>query len=293
MIRTRNGVEDTRTKRTTSSAACMDPERIRKAKDILSWTLMLKLDPAGKPYRRLDVVLALASTALFKDNFDCLECLWPPSRNAEWYVTLSNEESNLKLINEEIKVNGKYGHFLPAGSSEYRARIHWLPRWIDNGTPWRALQAYKGVETPITSSWAEEITDKELGQWVTSSEAERRRRRQEKRDPGKGLLLPLPIYAETVSHRSQEFKKTTTGRRRHLRAKSNNTREITKRRKPASNACKDYLDGAIICGSAVVFTVRTSDRNQYSSPETPVEVFVMIEDDVTLPGSISLYSTRR
>ena len=152
MIRTRNGVEDTRTKRTTSSAACMDPERIRKAKDILSWTLMLKLDPAGKPYRRLDVVLALASTALFKDNFDCLECLWPPSRNAEWYVTLSNEESKLKLINEEIKVNGKYGHFLPAGSSEYRARIHWLPRWIDNGTLWRALQAYKGVEVKQITS---------------------------------------------------------------------------------------------------------------------------------------------
>ncbi|KAK2138609.1 hypothetical protein LSH36_2712g00001 [Paralvinella palmiformis] len=133
------------TKRTTSSAASMDPERIRKAKDIRSRTLMLKQDPAGKPYSRLDVVLALASTALFKDNFDCLECLGPLSRNAEWYITLSNEESKLKLINEVIKVNGKYGHFLPAGVSEYRARIHWLPSWIDNGTLWEALQNYKGV----------------------------------------------------------------------------------------------------------------------------------------------------
>ncbi|KAK2143247.1 hypothetical protein LSH36_860g00029 [Paralvinella palmiformis] len=124
----------TRTKRTTSSAACMDPERIRNTKDIRSSILMLKLDPAGKPYIRLDVVLALASTALFKNNFDCLECLGHLSRNAEWHITLSNEESKLKLINE----------------------------------------------TPITSSWAEEITDKELEQWVTSSEAERRRRRQER-----------------------------------------------------------------------------------------------------------------
>jgi hypothetical protein len=102
MLRNGDGAKDTRTKRTTSSAASMDPERIRKAKDIRSRTLMLKLDPAGKPYSKLDVVLALATTALFKDNFDCLECLGPLSRNAEWYITLSNEESKLELINEVI-----------------------------------------------------------------------------------------------------------------------------------------------------------------------------------------------
>ena len=152
MLRNGDGAKDTRTKRTTSSAASMDPERIRKAKDIRSRTLMLKLDPAGKPYSRLDVVLALATTALFKDNFDCLECLGPLSRNAEWYITLSNEESKLKIINEVIKVNGKYGHFLPAGTSEYRARIHWLPRWIDNSTLWEALQNYKGLEVKQITS---------------------------------------------------------------------------------------------------------------------------------------------
>jgi len=36
-------------------------------------------------------------------------------------------------------------------------------------------------QTPITSSWAEEITDKDLGQRETPPQAERRRRRQEKR----------------------------------------------------------------------------------------------------------------
>ena len=35
-------------------------------------------------------------------------------------------------------------------------------------------------QTPVTSSWAEEITDKELGHWETPTEAERRRRRQER-----------------------------------------------------------------------------------------------------------------
>ncbi|KAK2152595.1 hypothetical protein LSH36_323g01022 [Paralvinella palmiformis] len=89
--------------RITSSAVRMDPDRIRKAKDIRSRTLMLKLDPAGKPYSRLDVVLALANTAVFKDNFENLECLGTLSRNAEWYVTLKDDESKLKLINEVIK----------------------------------------------------------------------------------------------------------------------------------------------------------------------------------------------
>ena len=138
--------------RTPSSAVRTDPDRVPKAKDIRSRTLMLKLDPAGKPYSRLDVVLALANTALFKENFENLECLGPLSRNAEWYVTLKDDESKLKLINEVIKVNGKLGHFLPAGVSEYRARIHWLPRWIDNNSLWETLQSYKEIEVKQITS---------------------------------------------------------------------------------------------------------------------------------------------
>ena len=65
---------------------------------------------------------------------------------AEWYVTLTTEEAKLSLLSETVTINGKTGHFLQAGSSEYRVRAHWLLRWVDNNTLWDALQGYRNIE---------------------------------------------------------------------------------------------------------------------------------------------------
>jgi len=134
-------ISETRTLGSSSSTA-NEPERLRRCKDIRSRTLILRLDPEGKPYSRLDIAHGLVELPLFKENFEQIECLGPLNRNCEWYITLRSESSKLRLLTEIIKINGKIGHFMPAGTSEYRARVHWLPHWVDNKSLLAAFQAH-------------------------------------------------------------------------------------------------------------------------------------------------------
>ncbi len=120
-----------RTMGSTSSTA-RDAERIRRARDIRARTVVLRLDPAGKPYSRLDVAHGLAATGTFSSDFRDLEAIGPLNRNAEWFITVSSLETKMRLLAETVTVNGKLGTFAPAGVSEFRARVHWLPQWVDN-----------------------------------------------------------------------------------------------------------------------------------------------------------------
>ena len=140
-------VVNTRTMRSTSSTA----EDVRRARDIRSRTVVLRLDPAGKPYSRLDVAYGLMETTVFKDSFKEIEGLGPLSRNAEWYLTVSSHETKEKLLAETVTVNGKNGHFAPAGTSEYRARVHWLPQWVSNKSLLESLKAHNLEVVQITT----------------------------------------------------------------------------------------------------------------------------------------------
>ena len=140
-------IVNTRTMRSTSSTV----EDVRRARDIRSRTVVLRLDPAGKPYSRLDVAHGLMQTGVFKDSFKEVEGLGPLSRNAEWYLTVSSHETKEKLLAETVTVNGKNGHFAPAGTSEYRARVHWLPQWVSSKCLLEALKAYNLEVVQITT----------------------------------------------------------------------------------------------------------------------------------------------
>ena len=131
-------------RRTTSKAARWTDEEIKTSKDIRNRTLKLALDTAGKPYSRLDVARGLAETVTFRDSFESITCLGPLSRNAEWYITLNSEVVKQQLLKETVVVNGHRGSFSPAGTQEFRARVHWLPVWMPNSTIVAALRA-KGV----------------------------------------------------------------------------------------------------------------------------------------------------
>ena len=65
----------------------------------------------------------------------------PLNRNAEWYITLTTEEAKQQLLGETVVVSGRRGHFSPAGTQEFRARVHWLPVWMPNSTVVAALRA--------------------------------------------------------------------------------------------------------------------------------------------------------
>lgn len=71
-------VVNTRTMRSTSSTA----DDMRRARDIRFRTVVLRLDPAGKPYSRLDVAHGLMQASVFKDSFKEIEGLGSLSRNA-------------------------------------------------------------------------------------------------------------------------------------------------------------------------------------------------------------------
>ncbi len=71
-------IVNTRTVRSTSSTV----EDVRRARDIRSRTVVLRLDPAGKPYSRLDVAHGLMQASVFKDSFKEIEGLGSLSRNA-------------------------------------------------------------------------------------------------------------------------------------------------------------------------------------------------------------------
>ena len=129
---------------TNSQTVKWTDEEIRTSKDLRNRTLKIALDPAGKPYSRLDVAKGLAETVTFRDSFEKISCLGPLNRNAEWYITLTTEECKQQLLGETVVVNGRRGHFSPAGTQEFRARVHWLPVWMPNSTVVAALRA-KGV----------------------------------------------------------------------------------------------------------------------------------------------------
>jgi hypothetical protein len=102
------------------------------ARDIRSRTVVLTMDTRGKPYNRYDVAEALLDTGCFNGP-DEIICLGPLSRNAEWYITLSTERLKKVILNLGTLCVCRYtGTFRPAGSDEYKLRVHWLPPWIDS-----------------------------------------------------------------------------------------------------------------------------------------------------------------
>ena len=113
-----------RTLGSTSSAA-HESERVRRARDIRSRTVVLRLDSAGKPYSRLDVAHGLAATRTFGSDFRDLEAIGPLNHNAEWCLTVSSLETKMRLLAETVTVNGKLGTFAPAGISEFRAHMEY------------------------------------------------------------------------------------------------------------------------------------------------------------------------
>ena len=107
-------------------------DRVLKARDIRSRTVILNMDTRGKPYNRFDVAEALLESNVFSSP-DEICCLGPLSRNAEWYITLRTEDLKRSLLNLGSLCVGRYsGSFRPAGCDEYKLRVHWLPPWVDN-----------------------------------------------------------------------------------------------------------------------------------------------------------------
>ncbi|KAK2166462.1 hypothetical protein LSH36_39g16044 [Paralvinella palmiformis] len=221
--------------RTPSSAVRTDPGRIRKAKDIRSRTLMLKLDPVGKPYSRLDVVLALANTALFKENFENRECLGPLSRNAESYVTLNDDESKLKLINEVIKGRDTCEQNAVRRIVQLAANMATGNQNVKKGTYASAAGASHG-------------RNGRHGRRIDDEEASR-----------KGLF---PIIKPK---RSDLIKQVTTA----LERTRSNIRVERQQQKKATPSNKDYLDEAITYGSVKVFTIRETDNQSRDYHTTP------------------------
>ena len=103
---------------------------VLRATDIRNRTLKLSMDPHGKPYNRLDIGNALSEIMDTKD----IHCLGPLNRNVEWYLTVSTDTvKNFLLQSNGIIVFNKFwGHFSPASTTEVKARIHWLPPWVEN-----------------------------------------------------------------------------------------------------------------------------------------------------------------
>ena len=132
------------------SSTPTEAERIRRSRDIRNRTVVLRLDPTGKPYSRYDVALGLSETETFSNGFGEIECIGPLSRNAEWYITVASMETKLKLLSETVTVNGKLGTFAPAGVTEFKARIHWLPQRIDSQSIAESLKAYNLDVVQIT-----------------------------------------------------------------------------------------------------------------------------------------------
>jgi hypothetical protein len=115
--------------------------RVEKAKDVRSRTIVLNLDPKGKPFNRYEVAQALLATQTVKA--DQIVCLGPLSRNAEWYITLSKLEFKQALLTYgPVSVRNYNGSFKPASSDEFKLRVHWLPPWIDNDCLYNALNKY-------------------------------------------------------------------------------------------------------------------------------------------------------
>ena len=109
--------------------------------DIRNSTVVLRLNPAGKPYSRCDAALGLSETETFSDSFREIACIGPLCRNAEWYITIATMETKLILLSETVTINGKLGTFASAGVTEFKARIHWLQQWIDSQTIAECLKA--------------------------------------------------------------------------------------------------------------------------------------------------------
>jgi hypothetical protein len=123
-------------------AISVEDARKRNALDIRERTVLLKLNPRGKPYNSLEMAQALTEYICTGE----IQHLGPLGRNAEWYITVDSARVRNELLQlQALHIRNYRGVFESTMSHDVQVKIHWLPPWVDNDTVCSQLQHYMGA----------------------------------------------------------------------------------------------------------------------------------------------------